>query len=178
MGATDDGSDRAGTGDGRKDFAEPLLEETRQELTRADGKAATLMSASGVVISVLLAGLIAGRWNSTVLQPWQWLWWIGVGIGIAGVVAFAAAVWPRVSHTEPKEALAFFGHVAQFKNVQALETALDRKPSSPTEARTVDQLLTVSKIVRMKYWLIRGGMVLLGIGLCACVVSIVLSRTC
>ena len=176
MGATDPGSESAGTNDGRKDFTEPLLEETRQELTRADGKAATLMSASGVVISVLLAGAIAGNWDPTELGYWQRLWWPGAVLGVVGVVAFAAAVWPRVSHKEPRETLAFFGHVAQYKKVEDLEAALDDKASSPVVDRTVDQVLVVSKIVRMKYWLIRGGLVLLGSGLCLCALSVILDR--
>jgi len=62
------------------------------------------------------------------------------------------------------------------EKVEDLEAALDDKASSPVVDRTVDQVLIVSKIVRMKYWLIRGGMALLGSGLCLCALSVILDR--
>lgn len=158
-----------------KDVSAALLKDTREELNRADGKAATLMSASGVVVSVLLAGAIAGQWDPTELGGWQWLWWPGAVAGVAGVVAFAVAVWPRVSHTGPKEELAYFGHVAQYKNVQDLEKALASKNSAPTSDRTSDQLLTVSKIVSAKYWWVRLGMLLLGAALLLCTSAVIMS---
>lgn len=164
MGAMGDEPKETGADDARRELVEALLKDTREELGRADSKAATLMSASGVVVSVLLAGAIAGKWNPTELGHWQWLWWPGAVAGAIGVVAFAAAVWPRAVHTEPKEALAYFGHAAQYEKVEDLETALDEKVSSPKKDRTTDQLLTVSKIVRRKYQLIRWGIGLLGGG--------------
>ncbi len=158
----------------RKDMVEALLKDTREELSRADGKAATLMSASGVVVSVLLAGAIAGKWDPTELGKWQLLWWPGAATGVAGVVAFAVAVWPRVSHTEPKEELAYFGHVAQYKKVENLEAALTNKGAAIKD-RTADQLLTVSKIVSAKYQYIRWGMRLLGAALLLCALAVTLS---
>ena len=175
MEAAGDGSSRAGIGDAQKELAEGLLQETREELGRADSKAATLMSASGVMISVLLAGVIAGKWSPTELGSLQWLWWPGAAAGTIGVVSFAAAVWPRVSHKGPKGMLAYFGHVAQYKKVENLEAALDNKVASQPVERTVDQLHIVSKIVRRKYWLIRGGMVLLAIALLLCASSVALA---
>jgi|SRR5215218_9677568 len=163
-------------GDAQKELAEGLLQEAREELGRADNKAATLMSASGVVISVLLAGVIAGKWSPTELGCFQWLWWPGAAAGISGVVSFAAAVWPRVRHKEPKEKLAFFGHVAQYKEIEGLEAALNNRVASQPTERTVDQLHIVSKIARQKYWLIRAGMVLLALALLLCAASVALAE--
>lgn len=158
-----------------KHLADALLTETREELSRADGKAATLMSASGVVVSVLLAGAIAGNWNPTELGKWQVLWWPGAAAGIAGVVAFATAVWPRVSHPGSKEELSYFGHVAEYKSVEDLEAALRAKVSAPVKDRTADQVLTVSRIVHAKYRCVRLGMGLLGAGLGLCVAAVTLA---
>ncbi len=174
MDAAENLSEETGRGGAREKLVKMLLQDTREELGRADGKAATLMSASGVVVSVLLAGAIAGKWNPTALGYWQWLWWPGAAVGIAGIVAFAAAVWPRVRHKEPKDALNYFGHVAQYKTVQDLEAALDKKVCSSKD-RMTDQLLTVSKIVRRKYRLIRVGLSLLGIALVVCAFAVALA---
>ena len=174
MDAAEHSSEETGGGGTREELVQMLLKDTREELGRADGKAATLMSASGVVVSVLLAGAIAGKWNPTALGYWQWLWWPGAAAGIAGIVTFAAAVWPRVRHKEPKDALTYFGHAAQYETVQNLEAALDEKVSSSKD-RTTDQLLTVSKIVRRKYRLVRWGMSFIGIALVACASAIVLA---
>ena len=160
----------------RKQLAEGLLKDAREELGRADGKATTLMSASGVIIGVLLAGAIAGRWNPTDLGLWQLLWWPGTAVGLAGVVAFAAAVWPRISHEKPKDEVAYFGHVVQYEKVEDFEAALNRAASSPSKDRTVDQLFVISKIVQKKYQLIQLGMKLLGVALVLCVLAVVLAR--
>ncbi len=98
MGAMGDEPGETSGDDARKELGEALLKDTREELGRADGKAAMLMSASGVVVSVLLAGAIAGKWDPTELGHWQWLWWPGAAAGAIGIVAFAAAVWPRDVH--------------------------------------------------------------------------------
>lgn len=177
MGAMGDEPGETSGDDARKELGEALLKDTREELGRADGKAAMLMSASGVVVSVLLAGAIAGKWDPTELGHWQWLWWPGAAAGAIGIVAFAAAVWPRDVHEEPKEKLAYFGHAAQYEKVGDLETALDEKALSSKKDRTTDQLLTVSKIVRSKFQLIRWGMGLLGVALVMCSLAVTLALT-
>jgi hypothetical protein len=157
-----------------EEMADALLTETREELGRADSKAATLMSASGVVVSVLLAGAIAGQWTPLQLGWWQLLWWPGAVTGAAGVIAFAYAVWPRVTHEDPEQKLAYFGHVANYDKVEDLRAALKNKDSTPAMDRTLDQLIVVSKIVTAKYYWVRWGMRLLALGLLLCVVAVVI----
>jgi len=45
------------------DRASVLHSETREELARADAKATTLLSVTGLIIGALLAGAIAGDWR-------------------------------------------------------------------------------------------------------------------
>src|ERR1035441_6347411 len=74
-----------------------LLADTREELTRADSKAALTLAATGVVIGALLAGLFGGKWTPFDLNSKiQWLWWLGVGSAALGVFSIAAAVYPRI----------------------------------------------------------------------------------
>ena len=52
-----------------------LLDATREELVRADSKAALLLAGAGVGVSALLNGLMSGRWTPTVLDNRvEWLW--------------------------------------------------------------------------------------------------------
>ncbi len=161
----------------RRELVEALLKDGREELGRADGKASILLTASGVVASVLLAGAIAGDWNPTALGRFQWLWWPGSALSLAAIVSFAAAVWPRVKHDKPKSDLSFFGHVAEFKSRQELNAAIDQKVSDSLEDdRAVDQAFTVSKIVVGKYAHVRRGIALLGMGLVACGLAVALAQ--
>jgi hypothetical protein len=73
-------------------LVDALLNDTREELGRADGKASILLSAVGVVVSVLLAGAISRDWNPTQLASCEWLWWLGTLSGTAAIGALGAAV--------------------------------------------------------------------------------------
>src|SRR5690242_8638023 len=74
-----------------------LLKDTREELARADSKAALLLAGTGVVVGAVLAGLLGGRWTPFSLDNRvEWIWWLGVGSAAAGIFSIAAAVYPRI----------------------------------------------------------------------------------
>jgi hypothetical protein len=75
MSVAEDDTGGSDTNAVRSELPEALLEESREELGRADGKASILFAASGVVVSVLLAGAIARKWDPTELGWFQLLWW-------------------------------------------------------------------------------------------------------
>ncbi len=170
-------SDGKPANDDRAALVESLLSDTREELSRADGKASILLSAVGVVVSVLLAGAISRDWNPTRLASFEWLWWLGTLSGTAAIGALGAAVWPRVEHPANKEKLTYFGHVASFNNVNDLSAALDRRVSTaPSQDRPIDQLYTVSKIVDNKYRRVRWGIGLFGAALLLCTAAVALDQ--
>ena len=158
-------------------FAEVLLDEGREELARADGKASILLSASGVILGALLAGVLAGTWSPTKLgdhPATEWSFWAGVAFAAVGVVLLAWAVLPRTRHNGSRETLAYFGHVVRYRerglairratrrsrearSKEELKKAV-RTASAGTFDRTVDQVWTVSLIVYRKYRRIRWAM--------------------
>ena len=156
-------SDEKPSKDDRDELVESLLSDAREELGRADGKASILLSAVGIVVSVLLAGAIARDWNPTRLTTFEWLWWIGTMTGAFAILALGAAVWLRIEHRASRDKLTYFGHVANFENIEALIAGLDWRASAASpQDRAIDQLFTVSKIVGKKYRRIRLGMGLFG----------------
>ncbi len=161
----------------RAELVDSLLSDTREELGRADGKASILLSAAGVVVSVLLAGAISRDWNPTQLASFEWLWWLGTLSGACAIVALGWAIWPRVNHPAEKGKLTYFGHVASFKTVDELSAALDRRVSAASpQSRPTDQLHTVSKIVDKKYRRIRWGIGLFGAALLICTAAVALGQ--
>ncbi len=160
----------------RDELTGALLGETREELGRADGKASILLSASGLIVSVLLAGAIARDWNPTDLGGIEWLWWVGAAFCVGAIVFLALAVWPRVEHGADKAKVAYFGHVARFGKIDELATALDKRAADSSKGdRDLDQLFMVAAIVDTKYARIRAGMFLLGLGLLLCGLAVTLN---
>ena len=154
-------------------LAEDILRESREELSRADAKAALLLAAAGIVISALLAALAAGDWQPTEMAICaQWVWWIGNLAGAAGVVAFASAVYPRTKYRgqRPPAVIAFFGDVV---STPADQLRARLKATAATDGdRLVDQLKAVSTIVDTKYRGIQLGLWLFAACATLCVVSV------
>jgi hypothetical protein len=139
------------TDDGH-DLAQRMLRETREELVRADGKAQILFAASGVVISVILGGILAGDWRPSQLSCLgQSLWWAGVSATAVGIAALGAGIFPQL-------ASASSGRVTYFEEVRKHELE-ELVPALNAEAahkgRDVEQLLRLSQIVHIKYWAVR-----------------------
>lgn len=138
-----------------------ILVETREELTRADGKASTLLAALGVAISVIGGSILAGSWTPHRLEhAYRIVWWIGVGFGASGSVALCAAVWPRIKHRLEGPAATYFDDIALLGDIEKVKKALAQ---TTNEERTLVQLITLSKIARRKYMLIRWALALLAL---------------
>jgi MFS family permease len=160
-----------------------LLAETREELTRADSKAALLLAASGVVIGALLAGLFGSKWTPFDLDSKiEWLWWLGVTSAAFGVFSIAAAVYPRIRRNGTTHAgvPAYYGDVAAYENIDAFRSAIETVPR-PKE-RLIDQVFVLSGIVQRKYVLLRRGLRCLLLAILACtaavMINIPLGRLC
>jgi hypothetical protein len=143
-----------------------LLADTREELNRADSKAAILVAGSGVGISALLAGLIAGRWEPFELDNRvEWLWWFGSATVISGTIFLAAAIYPRTRRKGSKTSgsICYYGDVARFKTVEDFKQEL-LNATELTDNRLFDQVFNVSKIAAKKYTCLQWGLRLLGAG--------------
>jgi hypothetical protein len=155
------------------DLGRTLLAETREELDRADRKAQILFAAAGIGVSAVLGGIAAGRWSPFVLEGWSAVsWWAGAALVLFGMFLLALAVFPRVKHSEPQGKVAYFGHVASYPTVEALTAAL-HDAATDLHQRTLDQLLTISRIVVRKYGLISWGLWMVGIGILLALLAVV-----
>lgn len=142
-------------------YVDRLLTETREEIGRADQKAAILLAATGVAVTVLV-GLLAGRWSPAHLPAGiQWLWWLGVLALAAAIVFLAAAVMPRISHRGDPSTVTYFGHVVRLTDRSRLIEHLRRSAANPLD-RAVDQLVLLSRIAFRKYRCTQVAMWLLG----------------
>jgi MFS family permease len=153
-----------------------LLEDTREELTRADSKAALLLAATGVAVGALLAGLLGGRWSPFTLDNRvEWIWWLGVAFAASGIFWMAAAVYPRIHRRGAlhPEVPAFYGDVARYADIDAFRQAIEPPPDP--ETRLLDQTFLVSGIVQRKYVLLRRGLRLLLASILACAGAVLLN---
>jgi MFS family permease len=156
-------------------LARQLLAESREELNRADAKAASLFAVFGIAFGVVLAGLIAGNWTPSDLPPAAGVvWWVGAACAALAMVAVGAAVWPRVDSKHATGRITYFGHVAGYRSREALCEALERQASEDLD-RPVEQLETVSRIVMLKYTCIRAALLLYGIGAATCTLAVLIS---
>lgn len=148
-------------GKSRASTAEAMLSEARADVVHADQKASVLLVALGVGFSAVLGGQLAGDFDSSAFTICgQWVWWIGVALAVTAVSAAALAVWPRYRLDDrPQFGITYWGHVASFKSLESLETAL--KDQDRDDARRVaHQLWRLSKLVLLKYRLVRAGLIL------------------
>jgi hypothetical protein len=127
-------------------LAKLLLVESREELTRADGKASLLLAALAIRLSAILGAMLSGDWTPFVLQsPWELVWWVGAALAGVAVVSLGVAVWPRVTHKSGPSGVTYFGEAAQ------LETVL--------------QLHVISRRADHKYAAIGVGLIALGLAI-------------
>ncbi len=153
------------------DHARGLLAETREELSRAEGKAALLLAAIGVAVGALLAALMEGKWTPFEIRNClEWAWWLGALSLAASATHLALAVFPKTGADGATGGgtPAFFGDFARFETPGELGDALRDRNRSDAYARTTSQLLVVSGIVLRKYKLVKRAIVLLGIAAALC----------
>lgn len=153
-----------------------ILGQAREELDRADNKASLLLVAAMVVMSVVLAAILAGQWRPFGMSwIFQTTWWIGVTVGVGALASLAVAVYPRSarSRDDAKELLAYFGDAAG-KTPTEIRTMLRREARD--DEPMIDQLLAVSGIVDRKYRAIRIGLWLFAIAAVCCAASVALDH--
>jgi hypothetical protein len=132
------------------ELAKALLAESREELTRADGKASILLAALGIGLSAILAAILSGDWSPFGLhEPYQAVWWAGSACAGVALVSLGLAIYPRVKHNTRSSGVTYYGDVARLENADALRAALKRSQSDPV-ARTLIQLFVVAKLVYRK----------------------------
>lgn len=147
-------------------LAERLLAETREELSKADGKAQILLAASGVIIGVVLGGAIGGEWNPTDLDRCaRVFWWVGVGAAALGVGALGFAIFPRLLQSDNAR-ITYFEDVLRHRDCAALATALNSEVERGD--RDVEQLLRLSRVAHRKYAAIQVAMGALLVAIILC----------
>ena len=154
-------------------WAQSLLEVARFELARADDKASTLFRFYGVV-AALSIGLLAGRsWSPSDLEVGaQLLFWLGCVAFLASGLYLGMTLYPRNIRGTPAKRLLYFGHVIAFDTVDELAAAL-RSVEEDSEHRLVEQLLSVSRLVHVKYAMTRKALLALGAGTALCIAAVI-----
>jgi hypothetical protein len=153
-----------------------LLEDTREELTRADYKAGLLLAATGVVAGALLAGLISKSWTPIELDARvSWLWWVGVSSAGVGMYSIAAAVYPRIHrrNVPHPQSPTYYGDVAAYADIGAFRRAVERVPDD--RERLIDQTFLLSHLVQRKYILLRRGLRYLLLAILACTAAVIIN---
>ena len=148
-----------------------VLDETREEVTRADTEASIVLAGAGAGAGVAVGILIAGFATADLsLAGQRWyvgaLAWIAGATLVGGVVCLGSAVYPRTKGAHKGHAR-WFGEIAQFgTDEDKLSDAIDRDAAEGPR-RDVHQTRALAAIVRRKYTLTKVGMWLLGVGLAA-----------
>jgi len=141
---------------------EQMLAEARDDVKHADQKASVILAALGIGFGVVLGGQLAGNFDSgTFSTCGQIFWWIGVVLASAAVASAGLAVWPRYKLDDsPTHGVTYWGHVAAFSDPTSLGHALRAQMKTvKVEDRTRHQLWQLSRLVLLKYRLVRAALV-------------------
>jgi pycsar effector protein len=160
-------------------IASPALDRELRSgaLERIDLKASILLGVCSLALAALVHAAAYLHWDPRELLGFQWFLCSGIAFGGAELGALAAAVWPRLGHGG--EGITYFGHIAQFKKPEELNSALDREvATNPSRTdHAAKRLLAMSRIVYDKYRYIRWGMGLFGVSVLLCAVTAVRALT-
>lgn len=144
--------------DGDVRRAAQLLAETREEITRADSKAATILAATGVAGSVIAAAIVAGQWSPNEMGAWtRLLWWVGAVLGLFGIGKLGHCLLPRTRNSQPRTEVDYYGDAARYSTWQSLRGHLLRVEPDAFD-RNVRQFHQNAGIVTDKYRRLRWGM--------------------
>jgi len=140
--------------------AKHLLENNREEIGRADGKA------SGIVVGALtIAALAVGSASThiaTASAPGRWLVSVGVATWTAAIVMLAIAVFPRVGTQQNTGVATYFGDVRR-ASPSRLRRYIEKAANDRLSWLLV-QVSDTSRIVVAKYRCIRIALCLLALG--------------
>ena len=152
-------------------YAEQLLAATREELVRADAKAALLVAASGIGVSALLGGVISAKWGPAQLDNRvEWIWWLAAAQAAAGIAFLGDAVYPRLRANRENAPITYFRDVVATPRSRLAERIEDS--ARPDGATVLDQLVQLSGLVDRKYRSIRSSLLLLAGAALLCVISV------
>ena len=163
------------SGDPVTSYLADLLASTRDELARADSKAALLLASVGVITGALTGGLSSRNWTPLSLGGGQQaLWWAGVAAAAVGSFLISASVYPRTRGTViPGGLPAYFRDIAAYPDVDAFRQAVGTAPD--VAERLINQTYAVARIVRAKYAQLQVGLFCLLAAIVACTLSVILN---
>lgn len=152
------------------EYVRDLHSEVREEITRVDGKVATLLAVFGIAVFLVVGAMITRdadprRLESAYLVAFA----IAALLAISSLGLLVSALAPKVAHEEHSERVRYFGHVAQFPTLAMFEAALDGD-LDPAE-RLTEQTHTLSRMVVAKYTRIRLAILLYGVAVAAALVA-------
>lgn len=151
------------TGDAVRDYAGQLLAETREELTRADSKAATLFAAVGVAVAVVV-GAVAGS-DAVILKldtGWKVTVTLVAVLQSIGLFYLGMALRPKTTKAL-RGPLHYYGDVDRYMDargqpdVPALRAAAADVAADPA-ARDLEQFGVLAAVVVLKYERIKLGL--------------------
>lgn len=154
------------------DEAERLLRSAREELARADSKASTIFAVSGIAVGAILAAVFGKQWHPSMLKSvgYEIVWWVGAGLLGIGLVLLGSSIYPRLNRAEASPPGVQFGDFHRLDPLSLLK-ALEEAARDPMAVR-ISELLNISRIVQVKYRLVRAGILCIATGLTACGLSI------
>jgi hypothetical protein len=125
------------------ELAHLLLNETREEMQKADQKAVLMLSALGAMVVALLAVATGGASLRDYAPAAQTLFWVGCAAWVPALIASGLAVLPRTGSPQQGRAH-YFGDVTRTDSVTLLgEIVHDTDPL----VRDLDQLAALSRVV-------------------------------
>lgn len=151
-------------------FVEGLLDETRDEINRADTKANILLAGAGVALAALGGAFLSK--NVTLENAPGAVQVLADAAGafmLIGVVLLGLAVVPRLGKATEGRARYFMDH-AQYDDLREFRKALEQEATHPA-GRHIHQLRDLSKIVRWKFRFTQAGQTMIGAGLALALAS-------
>lgn len=156
-----------------EDLTRRLLDETREEISRADSKANILLAGASLAIALLGGAVLSGDLMiASTRGVVQLLAAVSATSAIAGLALFGLAVLPRVGAPQIGRARYFADH-AQYASIDDLREAIARE-AEDVERRHAEQLRDLSRIVRTKYRYTMGGEIAVGGAIASAIVGGVL----
>jgi hypothetical protein len=155
--------------------ARTLHQNTREELSRADAKATTLLSVIGIVAAALIGGAIAGDWTpqKLALAP-EIMAWSAVLLVAVAETHLLLAVLPRIDHDKEYRQPRYFGHVVQMAGRDELRERLEQADGELEQA--IDQIWVAGGIVDTKYRHVRYGLQFFAAGVVVAVVALLVDH--
>ncbi|MGW2225422.1 Pycsar system effector family protein [Streptomyces formicae] len=142
-------------------IAERLLAEMRNEIARADAKAAVLVTALGVMSGVFSGLTARSQWTPAALSVTGGVtWWTGVLALALTLLALLMAVLPRYGTGKwaPGAPLSYFGDIQRASRGGHLAEALIDTERDPT-ADVIAALSVTSRIAVRKHQWVRTGLI-------------------